>query len=341
MKFSTYMHQWLYGESGYYAKHRTIGKEGDFYTAVSASMFFGGSIAKRLLSTIESGFLSPTCKVVEIGAHKGYLLADMIQFIYTLKPSLLETLNFVIVEPFEENQKAQKLYFENTFGDKIKLSHVKSLEELTCKEVFFVANEIFDAFTCEVIKDNQMLMIENNKLFFGDIDEKTKAIAHKYDIIKGEVATGYEAFARQMFESCEKFEFITFDYGNKNARNDFSLRVYAKHLVYPFFALTDLIEDETLREEHNFDFYFGESDITYDVNFTHLIGAFEESGATLEAYSPQMSALVNFGLIDLLEILHKNSPKAYYEKEANRVKTLIDPAIMGERFKMACFRKGK
>ena len=171
-----------------------------------------------------------------------------------------------------------------------------------------------------------------------EIDEKTKALAKKYDIIKGEVATDYEEFAQKMVACCEKFEFVTFDYGNKNARNDFSLRVYAKHLVYPFFALTDLIEDETLREEHSFDFYFAQSDITYDVNFTHLIGAFEESGAKLEAYSSQMSALVNFGLIDLLDMLHKNSPKAYYEKETNRVKTLIDPAIMGERFKMVCFR---
>ena len=75
---------------GYYTKERTIGKEGDFYTAVSTSMFFGGSIAKRLISTIESGFLSSSSYVVEIGAHKGYLLADMIQFIYTLKPELLK-----------------------------------------------------------------------------------------------------------------------------------------------------------------------------------------------------------------------------------------------------------
>lgn len=57
MKFSAYMNAWLYEKEGYYTKKRTIGKEGDFYTAVSTSMFFGGSIAKRLLRTIESGYL--------------------------------------------------------------------------------------------------------------------------------------------------------------------------------------------------------------------------------------------------------------------------------------------
>jgi SAM-dependent MidA family methyltransferase len=148
------MHEWLYGNEGYYTKERTIGKEGDFYTAVSTSMFFGGAIAKRLLSTIESGFLSSSCHVVEIGAHKGYLLADMIQFIYTLKPALLSSLKFVIVEPFEANQLMQKTYFEEAFGTAITLKHVKSLDELRCEEAFFVANEIFDAFSCELIKED-------------------------------------------------------------------------------------------------------------------------------------------------------------------------------------------
>ena len=46
MKFSKYMNEWLYDKDGYYASFRAIGKGGDFYTAVSSSMFFGGSIAK-------------------------------------------------------------------------------------------------------------------------------------------------------------------------------------------------------------------------------------------------------------------------------------------------------
>ncbi len=51
-----------------------------------------------------------------------------------------------------------------------------------------------------------------------------------------------------------------------------------------------------------------------------------------------MKALVDFGLIELLEILQKNTTPEQYEKELNRIKTLIDPSFMGERFKMVCFR---
>ena len=334
------MQAWLYGNEGYYTKERTIGKEGDFYTAVSTSMFFGGSIAKRLISTIESGFLSSASYVIEIGAHKGYLLADIIQFIYTLKPELLSTLTFVIVEPFTANQAMQKAYFDEAFGDAIKLLHVQSLDDLSCKEAFFVANEIFDAFSCELIKEDQMLFIENGKAFFDMMDALTKTKAKEYDVIKGELCLGYEPFAEAMNQCCERFEFVTFDYGDKEERGDFSLRVYANHQVYPFFALTDLVE-EKLQEKSDFTTFYSKSDITYDVNFSHLFYAFKQNGIKVHDYSTQMKALVDFGLIDLLELFSQKVSAKQYEIELNRIKTLIDPSFMGERFKMACFRKGE
>ncbi|NOX14430.1 MAG: hypothetical protein GXP61_00035 [Epsilonproteobacteria bacterium] len=330
------MADWLYGDDAYYRKHRDIGKKGDFYTAVSSSMFFGGSIAKRVISVIESGFLSPTCSIIEIGAHKGYLLADMIQFIYTIKPKLLETLKFIIVEPFAENRKIQLQYFSDSFGNNIKLTHINNLKELKCDDAFFVANEIFDAFPCEVIKKNQMLFMKNNELKFDKLNDITQYLSFSYGIHKGEIPIGYEEFAANMCKSANRYEFVTFDYGDRFARDDFSLRVYSGHNVYPFFSLTDFAKDKKINK--NFDEFFKNSDITYDVNFDYLIRAYEKSGAKLESYSSQFSALMNFGLAELLEILQKNSSKEAYEQEINKVKILIDPSMMGERFKMACFR---
>ena len=339
VRFSEYMHSWLYAEDGYYATHKEIGKKGDFYTAVSTSMFFGGSIAKKFLSSIEEGYLSANTAIIEVGAHKGYLLADIVQFIYTLKPELLESLEFIIVEPFLENQKAQKEYFKESFGDAVTLLHVESLKELNCKEAFVVANEIFDAFTCNVIYDDKMLYMYDNKPVFEKIEEDVKVLADRYSITKGEVAVGYEEFAVDLALHVEKYEFVTFDYGDKGSREDFSLRVYDKHKVYPFFALTDLVEDEEVKEDITLEELFANSDITYDVNFEHLQGAFEQSGATMHAYSSQMKALIEFGLIDLLDVMKKNADEESYKTELNKIKTLIDPAFMGERFKMACFRK--
>lgn len=339
VRFSEYMSSWLYASEGYYAKHKEIGKEGDFYTAVSSSMFFGGSIAKRLLMSIEEGFLPNDATIVEIGAHKGYLLADIIQFIYTLNPKLLEQLSFVVVEPFEENIQAQRQYFQDSFGEAVHVKHVSSLKELTCKAAFIVANEIFDAFPCELIKDGQMLYMDEHEPYFDRLDEEVGHTCKRYGIHKGEVGMGYESFAKEMTQACERFEFITFDYGDRLPRNDFSLRVYEKHQVYPFFALTDFIKDKGLQEEKSLKELFGKSDITYDVCFDHLIGAFEDAGVMLYSYAPQMRALVDFGLIELLEIMRANAKEEHYNEELRRVKTLIDPAFLGERFKMAHFRK--
>merc|ERR1711879_305032 len=79
LKFSEYFNKWLYGKNGYYANYKEIGKEGDFYTSVSTSSFFGGSIGKRVVDSIKEGTLPKNTTILEIGAHHGYLLADIIQ----------------------------------------------------------------------------------------------------------------------------------------------------------------------------------------------------------------------------------------------------------------------
>ncbi|OQX74127.1 MAG: hypothetical protein B6D59_03490 [Campylobacteraceae bacterium 4484_4] len=340
MRFSEFMRSWLYGPQGYYATHPVIGKKGDFYTAVSSSMFFGGSIANRLIRVIDEGFLRPDTTVLEIGAHQGYMMADMIQFIYTLRPELLQSLKFAIIEPQSENIRVQLAYFKEAFGDAVKLRHFTSLEEVRLKEAFVVANELFDAFACEVVKKEQMLYIEGFTPVFGEKEKKIAQIAQRYEIERGEIALGYEAFAASMADAIGKFEFVTFDYGETHPRNDFSLRIYHKHHVYPFFALTPFVTDEEEKPEGvSLQSLFRKSDITYDVHFTHLMDAFLEAGIETVMYKTQLAMLVDFGIIDLLEILRKNASDEAYQSEMNRAKLLIDPAFMGERFKGVVFRK--
>jgi SAM-dependent MidA family methyltransferase len=340
IKFSEFMDEWLYAEDGYYTSFKTIGKEGDFYTAVSSSMFFGGTIAKRLIDTIDSGFLPEDTAVVEIGAHQGYLLADMIQFIYTLRPALLDTLKFVIIEPRQQLIEAQKKYFQESFGDAITLQHYQSLNEIEEKSGFIVANEIFDAFSCEVVKDKQMLYIDEKfNLEFREPDGATQAYIDRYGINSGEVGVGYEAFANAMATAFEKFEFVTFDYGDKHHREDFSLRIYDKHQVYPFFELTDFIDEKD--HDKTIEDFYKSSDITYDVNFDYLKDAYEAAGCEQIIYKSQASALIDFGIIELLEMLQKNVDENLYKHHLEKIKTLIDPAFMGERFKMALFRSSK
>ncbi|MEA3512987.1 MAG: SAM-dependent methyltransferase [Campylobacterota bacterium] len=334
--FSQYFNNWLYGKDGYYSNYKTIGKGGDFYTAVSSSKFFGGSIGKRVVDVIEEGFLGKDTTVVEIGAHHGYLLSDVIQFIFTLKPELIGTLKFAIVERYEHLREKQKEYFKTCFGDDIELIHYNDISELKLSSAFVVANEIFDAFACELVYTNdkdqlQYAVVNDNKIqFIDNPDENLAKHCETHKVTKGEVAVGYEEFALNMCNNIEKFEFVTFDYGELYPRNDFSCRVYEKHNVYPIFD-----------EEIDLKKLYGKSDITYDVNFSHVIESFLKAGATNLSYETQLKALVSFGIIELLEILHKNVDEKTYLSESNKVKTLLNPTGMGDRFKMVNFRKNR
>ena len=330
MKFSKYMSEWLYGENGYYSTYKNIGKSGDFYTAVSSSKFFGGSVAKHIISLVDEGFLAKDATICEIGSHHGYFLADMVEFIYTLRPKLLKTFKFVIIERFNDLQKFQKNYLDESFGDAISLTHYKSLSELKCDNAFFIANEIFDAFPCELYYKGKIARVEAHNVEFDVDNEWVNSKAEKYNKDRGEIAIGYEEFAKEMTNSCKKFEFMSFDYGEMIARPDFSLRVYTNHEVIPFF-------DENIKREE----LFAKSDITYDVTFEHVKDAYVEAGVEFIELKAQMSALVNMGIMDLLEILKDNADEKIYKQELEKVKILIMPDFLGERFKMIKFRKDK
>lgn len=333
IKFSEYFNNWLYGDNGYYANYKTIGKEGDFFTAVSTSSFFGGTIGKKIVDTINQENLPQNTTILEIGAHHGYLLADIIQFIYTLKPELLNTLTFAIVERFESLQKQQEKYLKDSFGDAIKLVFYKDISEVKLSSAFIVANEIFDAFACELIftKDDvlQQGFVENNKISFEKCEDK-KLIEHckEFHITKGEVGVGYEEFVNTITSNIAKFEFITFDYGDRVPRNDFSSRVYAKHEVFPIF-------DEKLELKN----FYKKADITYDVDFSHLMACFKKANVKDVVFKTQLQALVEFGIIDLLEILKANSDENTYLRETQKVKVLLEPTGMGDRFKMLYIKK--
>lgn len=322
------MTEWLYGDSGYYKNFKAIGKSGDFYTAVSTSRFFGASIANYFYTLLKEGKADKNGWLIEVGAHQGYLLCDMIQWLYTCDPTLVKTLKFAIVERQSDLQKVQLAYIKERFGNDVDITHFSDISEVEVAYAFVVANEIFDAFPCELLKDNKIAMVNKHKIEWEEAPIKMIEWASSHHLQQGEVAVGYEVFAKDMSVGIAKCDFVSFDYGEKYVRNDFSIRVYSKHETFPLFD--DALE---LSESYKND------DITYDVNFTHVTEAFSEAGFIEEIYETQARALIRFGIIDLLEQFSKQTTQAKYAREADKIKTLISPTIMGDRFKMVHFRK--
>ena len=329
-RFSEYMNEWLYADDGYYAKFRDIGKSGDFYTAVSTSRFFGASIANNFLKLLKEGRASKDAWIIEIGAHRGYMISDMIEWIYAKEPSLIDTLKFATVERMPHVAKAQRDYFQQRFGDDVKIHQFKSVDEIKEAEyIYFVSNEIFDAFACELYNDGRLAYVEQEAILWQEADDRFREFAKKYNLIRGEIAIGYEEFAKDISNSAKRVDFITFDYGEEYVRNDFSIRVYKEHKTFPFF-------DEELDLKSS----FKQSDITYDVNFAHLQDAFRLAGMKKLSYMTQARALIDFGIIDMLSEYASISSYNDYLRQAERIKTLISPTIMGDRFKMLWMQKG-
>ena len=322
MNFSRYMNEWLYGDDGYYSSFKTIGKEGDFYTAVSSSRFFGASVANFLLKLINEDNSKKDGYLVEIGAHRGYLICDMIQWIYSVDPTLMQTLRFAIIEKHPSIIEEQKAYIHSRFGNDVKVDHFGSVSEIKTDYAFVVSNEIFDAFSCELYMEEKIATVNDNAISWIPAPTDMIEWSKKHRLTKGEIAVGYEEFASE-FNNLPKCDFVSFDYGEKYIRNDFSIRIYKEHQTYPLF-------DENL----NLKDFFGNSDITYDVNFAHVIEAFENSGFNLVDFKTQARALIDFGIIDILEQFARVTTQERYISEADKIKTLISPTIMGDKFKM-------
>ena len=328
MRFSSYMNEWLYGEEGYYKNFKAIGRSGDFYTAVSTSRFFGASIANYFLKLLKEGKADRSGWLIEIGAHQGYLLCDMIQWLYTCDPTLIQTLRFGIVERQPHVQEAQRAYIKERFGNDVAVTHFSDMDEVKASYAFVIANEIFDAFPCELLKDEKIAFVENHQVVWEEAPGEILKWSGSHYLRQGEIAVGYEDFAKAMSKNIMHCDFISFDYGEKYVRNDFSIRIYRKHETFPLF-------DEALILAES----YKKDDITYDVNFKHVVEAFEAAGFKEEAYETQARALVRFGLIEILERFAKTATQSLYTREADKIKTLLSPTMMGDRFKMIHFRK--
>jgi SAM-dependent MidA family methyltransferase len=252
----------------------------------------------------------------------------MIQWLYTCDPTLVHTLKFAIVERQPEIQKAQLAYIKERFGDDIQITHFNDIAEVKVAYAFVVANEIFDAFPCELIKDEKIASVEADEISWEEAPLEMLEWAKTHRLTQGEIAVGYESFAKEMVSGIQKCDFVSFDYGEKYVRNDFSIRIYRSHETFPLF-------DEALNLSES----YKKDDITYDVNFGHVVEAFVAAGFKEVVYETQARALIRFGLIEILEQFAKQTTQERYVREADKVKTLISPTMMGDRFKMVHFRK--
>ncbi|PAF49915.1 hypothetical protein BKH41_01025 [Helicobacter sp. 12S02232-10] len=330
--FSSYMREWLYGKDGYYHK-ASIGQKGDFYTSVSSSRFFGGTIAHHLLDLLETKKLTLPLKIIEIGADKGHLLSDIAQFLSALSVGAIQDCEFISIEPLPGLALIQENNFLMHTGLKLKI--YKDLQDLNLDIsdcAFLYCNELFDAFPCEIFDNGKMAYADNHRIFWKKPSDEILSLADKCGVFQGQIPVDLENFIFKLTEKLKHvkiWRFLTFDYGQWGARNDINLRVYQNHQVYHFLDIEKKLEN-----------FYQNSDITYDVDFSLICYFFESFGAKKLLFESQAKALLDLGLGDLLEKFSQNTSYQNYLREISKIKPLISPGGLGERFQAIEFGNG-
>ncbi len=329
--FGNYMQEWLYGKKGYYRK-ASIGQKGDFYTSVSLSKFFGGAMAFYIIKLLEEEKLFLPLKIVEIGSHHGHFLSDIANFLNALSEGVIEKCEFVSCEPLIELQNIQQTTFKQATQLDLTNCDLKGLDLKKKESAFVVSNELFDAFACEIIKDNQMLFItHDHQSVWDNINEPTKELLKTLNLKEGCAPLFLNAFIKDLLEKLDKassWVFLSFDYGDTIERKDMHLRAFKNHQALDFKDILNHLAS-----------LYQQSDLTYDVNFSLVRFLFEKHHAQFSFFKSQANALLDMGLMELLEVFSKSVSYERYLKEAAKIKPLISPGGLGERFKAVEFVK--
>jgi len=319
---------------GYYMKKNPFGKKGDFITAPLISNLFSEMIAVWCVAFWEHLGKPNKILLVELGPGDGTLCKDLIKTFKKFK----EFYNSLEINLFEISNKLKKIQKIKINSKKVKW--IKKIEEVNYGPVIFFGNEFFDALPIKQICKKKNNFFE--KYVALTTNEKNIKFLHKKannNLIKcikdlnlisigDTIEYPLEAlkFLKQISKKINKFDggLLTIDYGYTLKKNQNTLQAVKKHNYLDIF------------------FKPGHSDITSHINFKLFSKSLGEDNLAVKKITTQSEFLKKVGILERADILSK---KMTFKEKANmfyRLKRLIDPKEMGDRFKVIfAQKKGK
>ena len=276
-------------------------KEGDFLTSPEVSEYFGLIIANFINEKINDG------DILEVGAGTGSLAEEIVKHVdknlYLLESSKTALANL-------KNKKFQAEEKPEQFSDK--------------KIDIIYMNELLDNVPCSigVHKDNKWYekIINTKKEKFqydlAEIREENYEWIKKYNLqpmegIELEIQLNSEKLFNNFIDIFNPKYFLIFDYGYEYKNRDKKpykslIRTYKEHHL----------SSEPLELP-------GETDITYDVNFTFVEKYFESKGYKVELML-QTNFLDKYGFENIYKKLKQN-----YQKFSDIEKLKIKSQLVG------------
>lgn len=337
MRFDRFMELALYHPSlGYYTKAdgvSPIGKDGDFYTSVSAGPLFGRLLARQFFQMWELLGKPNPFWIVEQGAHDGQLACDILEWCRAETPEFMGSIRYGIVQASGELRIKQKCAPEE--GILGYITWFENLEALAQEQpvgVFF-SNELVDAFPVRTIVCRSGKWLEQRVTTDG---------AHTFDWIEvpindEELARGVNALGLPPMEgyateinfhaliwieavahAMKRGYVLTIDYGYPAAvyyapyRTAGTLTAYVKH-----HAVDDVLAEPGMR------------DLTAHVDFTALAQAGEKAGLSTLGFIDQQRFLMGVAHDELSET---KGPKVKIKESLTAWNTLTHPDHLGATF---------
>ena len=316
---------------GYYMKKNPFGKKGDFITAPLISNLFSEMIAVWCVAFWEHLGKPNKILLVELGPGDGTLCKDLIKTFKKFK----DFYNSLEINLFEISNKLKKIQKIKINSKKVKW--IKKIEEINYGPVIFFGNEFFDALPIKQICKKKNNFFE--KYVALTTNEKNIKFLHKKannNLIKcikdlnlisigDTIEYPLEAlkFLKQISKKINKFDggLLTIDYGYTLKKNQNTLQAVKKHNYLDIF------------------FKPGHSDITSHINFKLFSKSLSEDNLAVKKITTQSEFLKKVGILERADILSK---KMTFKEKANmfyRLKRLIDPKEMGDRFKVIFAQK--
>ena len=333
LSFARFMQLALYDpEHGFYAPGRLrVGKQGDFFTNVSVGPLFGRMLALQLTELWQLQNRPPLWNLIEQGADRGLLSLDILSALQTHAPDCYEAARLWIVEPFRSLQNTQA---ETLQSHAPKVRWFDSLTSLPPGAHGLFCNELLDAFPCHRLQRVQHAWMEILVHYEAGAFTWTPPMPPSADLLPilpllpnlpegfhAEASPAHADWLRVCREKIPGGWLLILDYGMTESelflphRREGTLSAYAQHQ-----RRTNPLASP------------GDQDLTFHLNFTLLANLARSAGWTIAGYLDQSRFFTAWAPHYFRDDSPTHSPAQLKERLAFR--SLIDPNLLGSRFKV-------
>ncbi len=323
-----------YPELGYYTSPKEkIGGYGDFFTASELDRAFGELLGKQFVEIYNKLGEKPF-QIVEIGAGKGYLAHDILKYLRENHSDVYKNTQYILIEKSPYHIQIQKEILKD-FDVVRWVQDIIDFEDESIKGVVF-SNELFDSFPVHLIRKiggkiyEVYITLEDEENIKEVLKEPHEEILkyikelniHIPEGMQTEINLDAKDYIQKIGKKLKKGYVITIDYGYPSAELYKYYRMRGTLLCY-------------YKHQYSENFYenVGMQDITSHVNFSALSYYGKLAGLETTGFTDQAHFLTNLGLMDIFAQLQEKGDLESYER-LNRLKTLVLPKGMGEKFKI-------